>query len=136
MEDQVGVKAPGKPTIIMFLPAAYSARLIFSGGPKSLNSVACGSLLPALMAANASAVTAHSAASAIERIFIVRYYCLLFLRNFVRWMVMHLLAERWLRGATSFRNETKFERSTDIKYRTILRCSTSTRPSSTEHSRQ
>ena len=45
--DQVGVKAPGRPTMIMFLPLAYSAMSIFSTSGKPWNISTEGSLSPA-----------------------------------------------------------------------------------------
>ena len=45
--DQVGVKAPGRPTMIMFLPLAYSAMSMLSGSGKPWKSLAEGSLSPA-----------------------------------------------------------------------------------------
>ena len=45
--DQVGVKAPGRPTMIMFFPLAYSAMSMVSGSGKPWKSLAEGSLSPA-----------------------------------------------------------------------------------------
>jgi len=52
--DQVGVKAPGRPTTAHFLFAVYAAMLTLAvGSPKSKNISSEGILAPALMAEKA-----------------------------------------------------------------------------------
>ena len=74
----MGVNAPGRPTMIMFLPLAYFATSMVSGSGKSLKSVAEGSLSPALAAkakgvpkGPAMAMVAEVAAIATDRSFMV-----------------------------------------------------------------